>query len=920
MSPAFPRPRPLPPRRTPSGADTGRAQTAAPEAASASDDQPALPDAPALPELPELPGPRKAAPRSIGSRRAKTPHALVAEAGLDPVDAPAPEGSAAARRATPEGRGLRAAGCPAGPTRAQVEGWFTARDWTIFPFQREVWDAARAGRSGLLHATTGSGKTLAVWLAALQRLQAARASGLRILWITPMRALAADTLRALQSSAADLAPGLQVETRTGDTEASVRSRQARQLPHALVTTPESLTVLLSRPEARELFAHLDMLVVDEWHELMGNKRGVQTQLALARLRRWQPALLVWGLSATLGNLAQARDVLAPGADIVQGEMRKELLVDTLIPEQPSRFPWAGHLGIQMLEPVAQEIARHASTLVFCNTRSQAELWYQNLLAARPEWAGLIALHHGSLDKEVRDWVEQGLKQGKLKAVVCTSSLDLGVDFLPVERVLQVGSAKGIARLLQRAGRSGHAPGRTSRITLVPTHSLELLEAAGAIDAVRRRDIEPRRAPEKPLDVLVQHLVTVALGGGFRSEELLDEVRSAWSYRTLSGEEWQWALDFVARGGQSLAAYPEYRRVLPDDDGVYRVPDAVIARRHRMGIGTIVSEATVQVKFLQGGALGSVEEGFIARLSKGDHFLFGGRILEFVRMHEMTAYVRRASGAKGAVPRWQGGKMPLSSELAHAALEQLRRAGDGRYDGPEMQAIRPLLDIQQRWSALPTPGVTVAETMASREGQHLFLYPFAGRAVHIGLASLLAYRMARRQPATISIAVNDYGLELLAPDPAPWRAALENGSAFSTEHLLEDVLASLNAGELSQRRFREIARIAGLIFQGYPGQPKSNRQLQASSALFFDVFRKHDAGNLLLSQAQREVLEQELELGRLRTTLLELQARVLSCHEVRRATPFGFALMVERFREKLSTERLSDRVARMLRELEKAAGP
>jgi ATP-dependent Lhr-like helicase len=807
------------------------------------------------------------------------------------------------------------------PAREAVEAWFAARGWSVFPFQRAVWDAAAHGESGLLHATTGSGKTLAIWLAALQRAQPSRQQGVRVLWLTPMRALAADTLRALQDSASTLRPNWQIESRTGDTDSATRARQAKSLPQALVTTPESLTVLLSRADARNLFEQLEMVVVDEWHELMGNKRGVQTQLALARLRAWRgSALLVWGLSATLGNLQQARDVLAPKGRIVEGHLRKDLIVDTLIPAHASRFPWAGHLGIQMLEPVADEIAQHATTLVFCNTRSQAELWYQNLLDARPEWAGLIALHHGSLDKQVRDWVEQGLKQGTLKAVVCTSSLDLGVDFLPVERVLQVGSAKGIARLLQRAGRSGHAPGRRSRVTLVPTHSLELLEAAGAIEAVRERHIEPRTVPEKPLDVLVQHLVTMAMGGGFRSAALYAEVRTAWSYRALTPEEWQWALDFVARGGQSLVAYPEYRRVLPDEEGVYRVPDAAIARRHRMGIGTIVSEATIQVKYMNGMTLGSVEEGFISRLSKGDHFLFGGRILEFVRVHEMTAWVRRATGAKGAVPRWQGGKMPLSSELAHAALEQMRRATEGRYDGPEMEAIRPLLEIQQRWSALPTPATTVIEALHSREGHHLFIYPFAGRSVHIGLASLLAYRIGRARPASFSIAVNDYGFELLAPEAPSWRDLLAEGVLFGTEGLLEDVLHSLNAGELSQRRFREIARIAGLIFQGYPGQPKSNRQLQASSALFFEVFRKHDAGNLLLSQAQREVLEQELELKRLRTTLDVLQRRAISFHEVRRATPFGFALMVERFREKLTTERLSDRVARMLRELEKAAGP
>jgi ATP-dependent Lhr-like helicase len=609
--------------------------------------------------------------------------------------------------------------------------------------------------------------------------------------------------------------------------------------------------------------------------------------------------------------------------LVEVDLRKQIVVDTLIPENVARFPWGGHLGIQMLPAVIDEIDKHQATLVFTNTRSQSELWYQNIIEARPEWAGLVALHHGSLDRETRDWVELGLKKGELKAVICTASLDLGVDFLPVERVLQVGSAKGIARLLQRAGRSGHAPGRVSRVTLVPTNSLELLEAAGARQAVAARRIEARQVPNKPFDVLVQHMVTVALGGGFRSDELLDEVRGAWSYRALSGEEWQWSLDFVARGGQSLTVYPEYRRVLPDEAGVYRVPDAAIGRRHRMGIGTIVSDSSMQVKYMSGGRIGSVEESFISRMKPGDHFLFGGRILELVRVHEMTAFVKRATGARGAVTRWQGAKMPMSSELAHAALDQLRLAAEGRFEGPEMQSLRPLLEIQQRWSALPTGDTLVVESMKSREGYHLFVYPFAGRSVHMGLASLFSYRVGRMQPITFSVAINDYGFELLAPEPVDWARVFAGATGadialFDTERLLEDVLDSLNATQLSRQRFREVARIAGLVFQGYPGQPKSARQVQASSSLFFEVFRKHDADNLLLTQAEREVLEQELELTRLRDTLTELHGRSIAFHEVRRATPFAFPLMVERFREKVTTEKLSDRVARMVRELEKAA--
>jgi ATP-dependent Lhr-like helicase len=829
-------------------------------------------------------------------------------------------------------------------TRSQaesaVDAWFAARGWKVFAFQRAVWKAALAGESGLLHANTGAGKTYAVWFAALLR-GANRSrrtnTGLRVLWITPMRALAADTQRSLETSAAELGAASpdaigawSIGARTGDTGAAERARQSKALPGALITTPESLSLLLSHAAARDQFKHLDMIVIDEWHELMGSKRGVQVQLALARLKHWNPGLVVWGLSATMGNLLDARRVLLGDPDagvLVEGDLKKQIVVDCLVPDNVSRFPWAGHLGLQMLQPVVDEIERHEATLIFTNTRSQSELWYQNLIEARPDWAGLVALHHGSLDREVREWVEAGLKKGELKAVVCTATLDLGVDFLPVERVLQVGSAKGIARLLQRAGRSGHAPGRISRVTLVPTNSLELLEAAGARRAVAMRRIEARRVPNKPFDVLVQHLVTVALGGGFRADELYEEVRRAWSYRHLTPDEWQWALDFVARGGQSLTIYPEYRRVLPDEEGVYRVPDAQIGRRHRMGIGTIVSDAQMQVKYMSGGRIGSVEESFIGRLKPGDRFLFSGRILELVRVHEMTAFVKRSDATRGAVSRWQGTKMPLSSELAHAALEELKMASEGVYDGPEMRALQPLLEIQQRWSALPGSDVLVVESMKSREGYHLFAYPFAGRAVHTGLASLFAFRIGRVMPSTFSVAVNDYGFELLAPEAVDWAAvfAAKAGETrgadvglFDTSHLLEDVLDSLNATQLSQQRFREVARIAGLVFQGYPGQPKSLRQVQASSSLFFEVFRKHDSGNLLLTQAEREVLEQELELTRLRDTLVELHARRIAFCAVKRATPFGFSLMVERFREKVSTEKLADRVARMVRELEKAA--
>jgi ATP-dependent Lhr-like helicase len=813
--------------------------------------------------------------------------------------------------------------------------WFTARGWKPFVFQKQVWAAIKNGQSGLLHASTGAGKTYAVWFGALDRFARSTPSDdkprkrkpvaepLTVLWITPMRALAADTARALEAPLHDLQIPWSIGLRTGDTSSSERARQSRRLPSALITTPESLTLMLARADASTALSTLRMVVVDEWHELLGNKRGVQLQLALARLRRWHPGLIVWGVSATLGNQAHAEQVLIPqgGGISVQGQTSKALQVDTLLPPALERFPWAGHIGLKMLPAVVAELESSPGSLVFTNTRAQSEIWFLALLEARPDWAGLIALHHSSLSRDTRDWVERALKDGQLKAVVCTSSLDLGVDFLPVERVLQIGSAKGVARLMQRAGRSGHAPGRVSRVTLVPTHSLELIEAAAAQDAVAQRRIEPRESPHKPLDVLVQHLVSMALGGGFLPDELYEEVCQAWAYRDLTPQDWTWALAFVRHGGLSLTAYPDYRRVEPDEYGVWRVPDARLARRHRMGIGTIVSDASIQLKFWSKGGggkqLGSVEEGFIARLKPGDGFLFAGRLLELVRVENMTAYVKRSATKKAAVPRWNGGRMPLSSELAHAVVARFSAADQGTFIGPEMQALRPLLEVQKRWSGLPTETCLLAEVLKSREGWHLFLYPFAGRQVHLGLASLLAWRISQRLPVTFSIAVNDYGLELLSATCVDWSTHLDP-QLLSPDALLKDVLASLNAGELALRRFREIARIAGLVFAGYPGAPKSTRQVQASSGLFFEVFKQYDAGNLLLAQAGEEVLREELDIHRLEQTLARLNRLQLDLHPVKRPTPLGFPLLVERMRESMSSEKLADRIRRMVSDLEKTA--
>lgn len=816
--------------------------------------------------------------------------------------------------------------------QAATQALFTQRGWKPFSFQREVWREMAKGRSGLLHATTGAGKTLAVALGAWQAFADTGEEPPRLctLWITPMRALAADTARALGEAFDALSAHGQrwtVGVRSGDTPSAERARQSRRPPSVLITTPESLSLMLSRADARDYLGAVRCVIVDEWHELIGNKRGVQTQLALARLKRWRPDLLIWGMSATLGNIEEAKRVLlgpgdSPRGVTVAGAVRKQVLIDTLIPEDAARFPWAGHLGVKMAPQVVEEIDRSQTSLVFTNTRSQAEIWYHNLLRARPDWAGLIAVHHGSLARESRDSVEDGLKVGKLKAVVCTSSLDLGVDFLPVERVLQVGSPKGVARLLQRAGRSGHSPGRASRVTLVPSHSLELVESSAVQQALREGRVESRRSPNAPLDVLVQHLVTVGLGGGFRPDELREEIGSTAAYANLSDENWRWCLDFVSGGGPSLRAYPEYRRCGPGADGVWRVSYKRIALRHRLNVGTITADASVLVQYgpaPAGQKLGVVEESFIARLKPGDSFWFSGRLLEFVRLRDLVAYVRPAKARSGAVPRWDGGRMPLSTTLADAMVEQLQRAAEGRFDTPELRAAEKMLRLQARWSQLPTSTTLLAETLRSRDGWHLFLYPFAGRNAHVGMASLIAWRAAQKTAGTFSIAVNDYGFELLSADARDWAEMLpELIAPRDVGELTHEVLASLNAAELARRRFRDIAQIAGLVVTAYPGQHKSLRQLQASSSLFYEVFRKFDPENGLLRQAEREVLEDALDIARLAESFERLQNREIVHVALQRCSPLAFPLMVERMRERLSTETLAARIERMTSQLERAA--
>ena len=827
-----------------------------------------------------------------------------------------------------------------------LAAWFKSRGWTPARFQREVWRRYAAGESGLVHTPTGSGKTLAAiggpLIEALrlqqktQRLASRRSPDakksapkagkkppkqrrLTVLWITPLRALAVDTLRALREPIEDLDLDWQLALRTGDAGARDKRLARSGKVEVLVTTPESLALLLSYPEAAENFGHLRAVIVDEWHELVGNKRGVLLQLGMARLRALSPTLRLWGLSATLGNLHETRDVLlphAPASAIVSSPSPRAVEVETLLPDAGERFVWSGHLGLGQLPKVIERIFAVRSSLLFTNTRAQAELWHQALAAVWPEDPATLALHHGSLDAGLRADAEHGLREGRVRCVVATSSLDLGVDYPSVDQVFQIGSPKGIARLRQRAGRSRHRPGESGRVICVPTHALELVEYAAARIALARGDIEPRRPPVLCEDVLAQHCVTLALGGGFSADALYAEVCGTHAYAALEPDRWQAVLDFIVRGGQALTAYPDFQRVALDDDGIHRVHDRRIALRHRLSIGTITSDGSVSVKLLRGARLGSVEESFVGRMRPGDRFQFAGRMLELFRLEDMTAFVKIAKGAGGDVPQWQGGRMPLSSELGHEAERLFDAAQGDAQRVPEMHALSRLLALQRRLSALPCPDHLLVERIHARDGAHVFVYPFAGRTVHEGLAALCSLRWGRRQKNSFRYTANDYGFMLSPADPAPLEVE-DLRAMLSPEHLLEDLREGMNLGELSRRQFREIARIAGLLVPSLPGgAPKSLRAVQASSGLIHDVLQRFDPGHVLLAQAEREVFQAQLDLRHIEAALVDCARRTISLHSPPSFTPLSFPLWTDGFRGRLSTEDWQTRVRRAAQQLEK----
>tara|TARA_B110000090_G_scaffold117166_1_gene130532 strand:+ start:611 stop:3052 length:2442 start_codon:yes stop_codon:yes gene_type:complete len=800
----------------------------------------------------------------------------------------------------------------------QALAWYKSREWKMFAFQKECLDYYFEGKNGLLNAPTGSGKTFALGVPVMlaDKLKGDYKAGLKVLWITPLKALSVDITNALQEAADELETGWRVERRSGDVSSAKKAAQLKNSPDCLVTTPESLQIMLARKGYATFFKYLDAVIVDEWHELLSSKRGVQVELGLSRLKAIKPDLKIWGISATIGNMPEAIDVLMgdkktrANTAIVKSKIKKKLKMTTLLPAKMEDMPWAGHLGVRLLKKVLPIIEENSSTLIFTNTRSQAEIWYQKLIEEFPDLAGRIALHHGSLGKEVREWVESALHKGSLKAVVSTSSLDLGVDFRPVSAVIQIGSPKGIARFLQRAGRSGHSPEATSKIYFLPTNSLEIIESSALQRAIENGYIESRIPVVRAFDVLVQYLVTLAVSDGFREEEIYEEVRNTYCYQTITREEWEWVLRFITIGGDSLQNYEDFNKV-KITDGLFKVESRKIAMRHRLSMGTIVGNSAMIVKRQRGKTIGTIEEYFISRLKIGDTFVFAGQRLELTRVTGLVAYVVPSTKKSAAIPSWSGGRMSLSNEIAEMLRKEFTHLMDLENLNKEGKKVQSLLAIQAQRSAVPLPDQLLIEYLEDDDGHHVYIYPFEGRMVHEGMALLLAYRLSKMTKISLNLGMNDYGFEILCDQEIPLMEALEE-DWFATDGLLDDIQNSSNMTALAGKKFREIAAISGLTFKGYPNKEAKERHLQSHSQLFFDVFSDYEPHNLLLQQAYEEVTYYQLEVNRIRTALTRIGTQEIVIKHLTKPSPLCFPLLVDGLnRDRISNESMAERVRRML---------
>lgn len=789
-----------------------------------------------------------------------------------------------------------------------------------FKFQVQTWQKFGSGYSGMVVAPTGFGKTYSVFLALISDFlnhPDNYKSGLKMIWITPLRSLSKDIAKAMQEAIDEIGLDWTVGVRNGDTDPKVRQQQVKNMPEILVATPESLQLLLGQKNHQRFFTNLQTIVVDEWHELLGSKRGVLVELGISQLRNYVPKMKIWGITATIGNLDEAMEVLIPyniKKTKVTAKEHKKIEILPVFPDEVEILPWAGHLGQKLADKVVPIILQSKSTIVFTNTRSQSEMWYQLLLNVYPDFAGQIAIHHSSIDSELRNWIEENLSSGKLKAVVSTSSLDLGIDFKPVDTVIQIGSAKGVARFLQRAGRSGHSPFETSKIYCVPTHSLELIEVAALKEAIKQNVIEPREPQVLCFDVLVQFLMTLAIGDGFYPEETYERIKQVYTFQEITDAEWKSIIEFLTIGGSALKSYEEYHKVVVMEDGLHKVTSRRIAMLHRMNMGAIVSDAMLKVKFISGGYIGMVEEYFISRLKKEERFILAGRVLEVAMIKDMTVFVRASKG-KAQAPSYLGGRLPLSSNLGQFLREKLSIALNPKTSEKELKFLHPLLMNQEERSHIPKDDEFLVEMIKNREGYHLFMYPFEGRLVHEVMAALIAFRISKLAPISFSMAMNDYGFELFSDKDIPLNE--DNLHKILTrENLMTDVISSINAAEMARRKFRDIAVISGMVVQNFPGQQRSNKSLQSSAGLIFKVLEDHDPNHFLVRQAYTEVFNMQLQEQRLVEAFKRIEKSKIILKFANSFTPLSFPIKVDSLRQTLTSEDLDARIQKLIQQAKK----
>jgi ATP-dependent Lhr-like helicase len=770
--------------------------------------------------------------------------------------------------------------------------WFARKGWRLRAHQAAMLDAAAAGVDALLIAPTGGGKTLAGFLPSLIELAGESGNGIHTLYISPLKALATDIARNLMAPVEEMGLGIRIETRSGDTPAARRARQRDNPPDILLTTPESLLLLLSLENSAHYFGRLRCVVVDEVHALAGTKRGDQLALCLARLRSLAPGARFVGLSATVAHVQAIKDFIGPAARLVQAEDGTPPEVSLLLAE--TRIPWSGHMGLAAAQAVLERIRAARMTIVFVNTRAQAELMFQEIWKHNAETLP-IAVHHGSLDIAQRRRVEAAMADGRLRAVIATSSLDLGIDWGGIDQVLQIGAPKGVSRLLQRIGRANHRMDEASRAVLVPANRFEVLECAAAIAGVAAKALDGDAPGAGGLDVLAQHVLGMACAGKFHPDALYREVVSAAPYARLRRTDFDDVVRYVEDGGYALAAYERYRKLFRDSEGYVHVQSGRIALQHRMNIGTIVEAPTLKIRLVgkRGGfgtKLGEVEEYFINMLSPGDTFMFAGRLLKFLRVRENFVEVADGGTGEPKVPAYEGGRMPLTTNLADRVRAMLSDPACWK-DFPE--DVQEWLRLQRRWSRLPGPHDLLVETFPRGGRWYMVVYCFEGRNAHQSLGMLITKRLERFGYGPLGFVATDYVL-------ATWSVYEPHDVArlFEEDLLGDDLEAWMAESSMLKRTFRNVAVIAGLIPRQLPGAEKNRRQVTVNSDLIYDVLRKHQPDHILLRATRADAARGLTDIGRIAHMLARARGRVV--HMVlSKVSPLAVPVLLEIGREQVA---------------------